>query len=453
MMKCLVFAPGIMGSGLRDNQGSVWPPTAIEVIFGYNRVNALLNPNLTPTDPIQKLGPMGVYKSLLDDIAACGYSAGNPSKRFISFPYDWRQPNADTAQRLADLLDAEYPDPPPDLEITFLAHSMGGLVMRYVLESGVYDDRPWFPRIYRLITMGTPHFGASLSLFRLRGTDKSMGLSGPDIKRLANEPGFSSAFELVPPAFSALTTERPMPGDLPTTIDPFDPAIAARLGMNPQNIALARSFWARLDLSRRPDHVEYFFIVGSALKTNIRNEWINASQDPLPIERKSAGDGTVPIASALVVSIPHAFSQKKHVSIFTDRKVREYLYRFLDAPAHVHPQAAAAGAVVGASDAIGLTVNQEVYDPGEEIEVVVSFNEAKTDPSENFELASLDPETGDRNLQREPTFINVRLRGVSVSEFSFSVTDELDPGLYELTSQRVSDDPERTTFYVREVPQ
>ena len=95
-------------------------------------------------------------------------------------------------------------------------------------------------------------------------------------------------------------------------------------------------------------------------------------------------------------------------------------------------------------------MNQEVYDPGEEIEVIVSFNQDITDPFENFELASIDLNTGQRNQENEPIAISIRLQGVSVSVFSFSITDDLEPGLYELRSQREIDDPEPTTFFIRE---
>jgi len=234
-------------------------------------------------------------------------------------------------------------------------------------------------------------------------------------------------------------------------MDPFDDRIAERLSMNQENIAQARNFWSCLDLAKRPAHVAYFFIVGSAMKTNVRNEWISDAHDPVPIERKASGDGTVPIASACVAGIPHVFSQKKHGTVFTDRSVRKYLYQFLDAPADVRPQSAGEGPEVGDDEAVGISVNQEVYDPGEEIEVVISFNRDITDPRESFELTAIDLDTGQRDPDREPIYISVRLKGVSVSVFSFSITDDLDPGLYELRSQRDIDDPEPTTFYIREL--
>ncbi len=451
-MECLIFAPGIMGTGLRNNQGSVWPPKATEMIFGYKRINDLISPHLTPTEPIRKVGPMGVYRTLLDDISACGFSAGNKQKQYVAFPYDWRLPNATNAQNLADLLDTTFPQIEDDQKITFLGHSMGGLVMRYLLESGEFTDKPWFSKINRLITLGTPHHGASLALFRLRGTDKFVGLSGPDLKLLANQSGYSSGYELVPPDETALTTNQPQPGDLPSAMDPFDAQIVTRLGMDSQNINLAQYFWSKIALDKKPLHTEYLFVVGSSLKTNVRNEWINSNKDPMPVIRKSAGDGTVPIASACVAWIPHIFSKKKHMSIFTDRTVRRYLYHYLNAPAHVQPQAAGDVGDVGGADAIGISVNQEVYDPGEEIEVVISYNQDMTDPQENFALISIDPETGVVDASTESKHINIRLRGVTVSEFGFSIAEDLAPGFYELSSNREVDDPEPTTFYVRKVP-
>lgn len=449
-MKCLVFAPGIMGSVLRNDNGYVWPPKPLEVIFGYNRVDSLLDSELIPTEPIYKVGPKGVYKALLDDISRCGYSKDNHSKRLISFAYDWRKSNTDSAEKLAHLLDVSFPSVPHGLSITLLAHSMGGLVMRYLLESGHYSTRRWFSSITRLITMGTPQFGASLALSQLRGKDGMLGLSGSDIKRIANDPSFPSTYELIPPEQSALTIQRPFkPGDLPAVMDPFDNQIANRLSMTKVSVNNAREFWSCLNLKNRPKNVEYFFVVGSSMKTNIRNEWINVSEDPDPVYQKASGDGTVPIVSSCVAGIPHIFSQKNHNEIFKDRNIREYLYQYLDASDNVHPQSAAGGFDVGDKEALGISVNQDVYDQGEEIEVIVSFNQYMTNPNENFELAPIDLKTGEKDTNRESKSINIQLRGVSVSVFSFSITDDLEPGLYEILSSRDIDDPEPTTFYIR----
>lgn len=451
-MKCLVFAPGIMGTVLENSaRETVWPPTVLEFITGYRRIKKLLDRNLVPVYPIKTVGPMAVYETLLNDIAVCGYSQGSTNRLFLPFPYDWRKSNKESAQALVDLLDTTFPQVPQDLEITFLAHSMGGLVMRYILESDLYTSHPWFSKIKRLITMGTPQFGASLALFHLRGSENYVGLSGPDLKTLADTDNYSSAYELVPPATTALTVRKGLPGELPEAMDPFDSQIQAKLGMNRRNVRLAQDFWSKLNIEGRPSHVEYFFFVGSSLRTNIRNEWIGPTRDPLPIERKASGDGTVPIASSISAGIPHAFSQKKHLTIFTDRQVRESLYRILEAPSHVHPQAAGGGPPVGSPDAIGLSVNKESYTPGEDIEVVVSFNRAMTNPRETFELVAIDPKSGQRKPGFQAVYINAELSGISISEFSFTIAKDLEPGLYQLGCMtHVSDDPEPTTFFVQE---
>ncbi|MEO1369107.1 MAG: hypothetical protein AAFX50_18170, partial [Acidobacteriota bacterium] len=352
-MKGLVFVPGIMGSVLVNASGRVWPPTVIEAIAGYRRVEELLGEDVEATEPLRNVGPMGFYRSLLDDLAACGYVEGGEDRRLVSFPYDWRRSNQVSAAALADHLDREFADAPADLEITFIAHSMGGLVCRFILESGAFSDRPWFSRIRRLMTLGTPQVGAPLALHRLSGRAKAVGLSGADIKRVGNDPRYPSTFELVAPVRSALTTDNPQRDELPKGIDPFDEGIVDRLGLNPDNVAAARDFWSHLDVSQRPDDVDYFFVVGSAMKTLVGNRWSGPNRDPDPVEEKTSGDGTVPIASAQIVGIPYLHSRKKHATIFADRRVRKFLYRVLDAPEEAEPLSAGAISSVGAEEAIG----------------------------------------------------------------------------------------------------
>ncbi len=447
-MKCLVFAPGIMGSVLHNHTGQVWPPSVWEIISGYNRIDQLLDSNIYPTEPIQKIGVFDVYGSLLDDIRACGYTQNSAEKKLILFPYDWRQSNILTANKLANKLDEEFLSN-NNLEITLLGHSMGGLVMRYLLESGEYDDRPWFSSIKQLITMGTPHFGAPLALFRLGGTDSTLGLSGEDIKTMSNDSRYPSTFELVSPKESALTVKRPNRGNIPTIMDPFNDQIINHLDMNQNNVDQARNFWSKLNISDRPSHLNYHFIVSSAIKTYVRNEWIVPSLAPQPIEQKSSGDGTVPISSACVQGITHIFSQKKHADIFKDRQVREYLYQYLDAPVNVRPQSADNTSLDEIPDAIGLSVNKEVYHTQEVIEVVISFKHELSNPIVNFELIKLDLHTGNRTSDT-PRAIAIMLQGISISVFSFSIKENLPPGLYELRSTLESDDPAPTIFFIME---
>ena len=321
-------------------------------------------------------------------------------------------------------------------------------MMRYVLESGEFDDRNWFNNIKKLITMGTPHRGAPLALFRLGGTDPTMGLSGPTVKQIANDPRYSSLFELNSPASTSLVLRDSLPGQLPQVTDPFDPGIASAMQMNQANIDQARTFWSKLKTEPR-NGVEYFYFVGSAHKTIVRNYLPLGSNEPMPISRKSAGDGTVPISSAVVADIPHGFSMKKHEKIFNDRSLRKLLYRFLDAPSESRPQAANASIEVGSPNVLGISVDKETYQFGEEIEVALSYSKEVTDPEETLELFAYDLESENRIPDFHRT-MTVKFKGVRLNNISFSISEDLPAGLFELRSLRAMDDPEPNFFFVRE---
>lgn len=447
-MKCVVFVPGIMGSGLRNADGSVWPPTAWEAVFGYKRIAELSQPDLEVTGIIRNVSLVSVYKYLLDDIGRCGYAEGGTERRFVPFPYDWRRSNEESAIALAARLDAEFPTVDPDLDITILAHSMGGLVTHFLLESGDFDNRPWFDRIRKLVTLGTPHHGAPLALKRLAGEEGTLGLSGRDIKTLGNDVRYPSLFQLVGYDGNGFATKQGPRGQLPSVLDPFDPAIEAALGLNPANIASARQFWQRINGGSRPGASNYLCVASSSLKTAVRSELRGAGGNPLTIERKDGGDGTVPFSSAVLRGLPTAYSRKKHAAIFEDRDVRHELYRILDAPAHVVPQAAAAGVPVGAPEAMGLSVGKESYDPGEPIELSVSYSSPRQDPQEFFRILRFDPETEERDPATDPVEISSRFGGTDISGFSFSIANDLEQGLYQVAPSSEVDDPGDTYFFV-----
>jgi len=447
-MKCVVFVPGIMGSELRLEQTDkkVWPPSILEAsISGYDRIDELMNPHLKATRPIVKVGMFfPVYKCILDDIKECGYtSSGANGRAFISFPYDWRLSNLDTAKKLADRLDSESSFD----ELILIGHSMGGLVLRLLIESGDFNDRPWFSSISKLITYGTPHNGAAAALEQVAKGEKTLGVSAKDIKKLASDPNYPSAYQLVPPAHTALTIRTAGNNQVPTAIDSFDPAIVSAFTLNQSNVNAARDQWAALNINNKPAHIDYFSFVGSALKTKYRNDWNGAELTTR--ERKDSGDGTVPISSAINFLIPHAFSLKKHSSIFEDRTTRFMLYTMLDAPSGVVPMSADTAADVGDPNALGLSLDKESYAPQDVIEVAVSYVTPQTNPSANFEIFKLDEESdeGDQ-LESVGDPISVEFDGADLDSFTFSIRIDLEPGVYELRTNKAVDDPERTLFLV-----
>lgn len=445
-MKAVVFLPGIMGSELLDVQGErIWPPSVGSVISGFKDIDALLDPDLRPTKPIEKVGFFSVYETLLEDIKRCGYPiGGDGNRRFIPFEYDWRRSNSVTAGHLAKFLDGlKGVD-----ELILIGHSMGGLVLRYLLESEKYNDKDWFSSITKLVTLGTPQLGAASALAQIAGMESKLGVSPEDIVKLVSTSPYSSAYELVPVAGSALTVSLPIRGELPRSMDSFSLDISSHFAFNKNNIALARQFRKGIDFVRKPEHIEYFYVVGSAHKTHYRSDW-----DGGAIQRrvkKESGDGTVPISCSIDARVPHMFSQKKHATIFEDREVRKALYRFLDAPSGIKPHAADQNVVVGDEQAFGLSVDKETYVPGELIEVIVSYTVAKTDPDEIFQLVKRSEETDDFSEELIEPVIEVKFKGVDLLTMSFSIQFDLEPGLYELRAKSRVDDPTPMLFFVTE---
>jgi len=159
----LIVVPGILGSTLGDqrceyitwgDRSSLWRFKELRLQSnGQETVREHRACGLIST--VQVVGPLRVdaYVDLLASLKQMEYREGD---NLFLFPYDWRQSNFDTANKLKELLDS------PALagrQIDILAHSMGGLIARiYIQELGGAK------RVRRLITMGTPHRGSAKML-------------------------------------------------------------------------------------------------------------------------------------------------------------------------------------------------------------------------------------------------------------------------------------------------
>jgi pimeloyl-ACP methyl ester carboxylesterase len=187
----LILIPGIMGSRLRDKttQNVLWPGSIWRIVFHDYRELAL------DIDPATLVGSPGnieafsladaaagqhFYDTIINTLVDSGsFSLTEPgtpvkdpyTRHLYLFPYDWRLDNVDTARKLSALIDQLRLDyGRPDLKVDIVAHSMGGIVSRYLLEFGTEDvlDRNDAPitmagasKINRLILLGTPSLGSA----------------------------------------------------------------------------------------------------------------------------------------------------------------------------------------------------------------------------------------------------------------------------------------------------
>src|SRR5947209_16486159 len=87
-MEAIICIPGIEGSVLALNGTQVWPPTLPEVIFGYRRLNELMDAHVISTAIVESVAVFPIYKPLLGDL---GEIARRQNARFLAFHYDWRK--------------------------------------------------------------------------------------------------------------------------------------------------------------------------------------------------------------------------------------------------------------------------------------------------------------------------------------------------------------------------
>ena len=168
----VIVVPGIMGSNLYQNGEKIWSPTISEmwILERADRLkisNDLLVKNYDANgNPIRQneqgknreYGANGSYKELVDGLCE---STGKP---VYFFSYDWRQSNADSANKLYEFIEKVKTQEKVG-KVDIVAHSMGGIVTSYYASKIAVDEQ-----INKVITCSTPYEGSPLLLEKALGT-------------------------------------------------------------------------------------------------------------------------------------------------------------------------------------------------------------------------------------------------------------------------------------------
>jgi phospholipase A1 len=360
-MKCVMFVPGTMGSVLSTPAGEeVWPPTPFEVATGYRRKQKLLQEDLVVGDIVREVSCFDVYKPLVETFAAIGFKESGSGDRLHLFPHDWRRDLETLADQLAARLDAL----PADVtSIAVVAHSMGGLVSRLMLEAGKFDTKPWFRKINSFLTLATPHLGAPLALARILGLDSAMGISAADFREIAGDRRYPSGYQLLPAPGEAACWDIKAGGTL-NDLDIYDPAVATSLGLDPTLVARAAWVHATLTNGKAPAHVRYFYFAATGHKTATR---VNVGTNSRQVTRsEDAGDGTVPMWSALPISAQKQLVVGEHASFFSETTFKAVFFR-LFGKNFPTPPVGAAGTETAALSVQSLTITKT-----DEIELLIA---------------------------------------------------------------------------------
>lgn len=191
------------------------------------------------------------YAGLLDALEDNGYKEGkwdNPPVKgyqdtIYTFPYDWRRDNVENARLLVRRIETlKRRLKKPDLKFDVIAHSMGGLIVRYAamygdadLPNGTKAAPTWAgaKNFNKIVLLGTPNQGSVISLnsllngFSLFGTQINL----PFIQNLSKFDLFTipSGYQLLP--FDG--TIKVYDEDLkPLKIDLYNPETWSEYGWN-----------------------------------------------------------------------------------------------------------------------------------------------------------------------------------------------------------------------------
>ncbi len=219
----VILIPGLLGSRLaRSEDGQeLWPGSTRKLLTSdYQELALRIDPEtLEPIDD-------GLVASGLFDVAAGndfyrrivkelreagGYRLSRPGSKVVQqkarlylFAYDWRQDNVVTVNKLDELIEQirrDYND--PYLRVDVIAHSMGGLIVRYYERYGTVDvlNGNSFPvtglglsKLRRVVLLGAPNQGTVTAVHKFLNGYR-VGFSALPTEGVATMP---STFQLFP---------------------------------------------------------------------------------------------------------------------------------------------------------------------------------------------------------------------------------------------------------------
>ncbi|GAP06633.1 lecithin:cholesterol acyltransferase [Anaerolinea thermolimosa] len=207
------------------------------------------------------------------------------------FPYDWRLPIENNADILHSSIE-RWISAHPGQKITLVAHSMGGLVSRSYL--GRHPETAE-NRISRLITLGTPHLGATSAIDNLYHGNQMIAV----VDRINQQNEMNQVVLSMPSVYQLLPAP---PSLLPGNVEPanwnlYDASTWGITGIKQKYLDLARSFHESLAAS--DPQVELVQIAGCNIQTLTLIKRENGT-GTIPYEMiafdegKDSGDGTVP---------------------------------------------------------------------------------------------------------------------------------------------------------------
>lgn len=432
MNKVAILVPGIMGSVLELNGEVIWPGSVWSLLGTYKKMTELMDPNLVATDVIRSVSISDQYEDLIEDLNLCGYREGSSPPTLVICPYDWRKDNRDAAKILAAKIDTAVADHGGDenCEVAIIAHSMGGLVSRYYLESGDFAANPGLKAVKLLITLGTPHRGSPLALSAAIGLEKRVFLSAKQVQVLVNDARYPALYQLMPPPGEPFAWNEDRKTEF-EVMDVYDPTLAAALNLNADNLKAAKEFHSALDMSKRPLYkgkpVRYFFFAGTRQTTISAVTLLNTGGTNYRLrktELEDSGDGTVPGWSSGITGIQGQTVGGEHSVIYRNDLLRRTMGVLLGK----------AGVLKATPLKVEVAIRERVVYPNDIVHVALTFGAGvdKLDGRLDIQIAKLD-ENGEKIAFSNPVSSHViSYAGLNAEKLNVIFNAPAIPGFYRV---------------------
>ncbi len=234
------------------------------------------------------------------------------------FPYDWRLPIEANGDILRNSIE-QWSAGNPDRQFTLVAHSMGGLVSRAYLGRHKGEAEK---RIKRLITLGTPHLGATSAIDNLYNGNSMMAT----VDKLNQQNGMRDVVLSMPSVYQLLPAPQELlpPGAPAPNWDLYDAKAWDVDGLRQENLDMGKAF--HQFLAKSDPQVEIVQIAGCNIATPTEASLVGQNGGrKLEItsfeEGKQSGDGTVPGWSGFYQKARLFYIQEVHRNLPGNAKV------------------------------------------------------------------------------------------------------------------------------------
>lgn len=286
----VIIIPGVLGSRLAEGESGIerWPGSTGKLLTsGYHelalRVDPLklepINDGLVASGLFDAAAGQDFYRKIVRALREVGgYELSRPGEplvqrraRLYTFPYDWRQDNIITVRKLDDFIEQIRRDyGQPDLRVDVIAHSMGGMIVRYYERYGTDDvlDGNTFPvtgaggdKLRRIVLLGTPNQGTVTAVHSFLNGYR-VAVSSLPTEGVATMPAMYQLFPNPLVDWLATTDGRPLERDLFDVNlwrrfqwSIFDPGVQRRIARHsdiwPEQAVFERWFGKWLERARR----------------------------------------------------------------------------------------------------------------------------------------------------------------------------------------------------------